>query len=269
MTWKSRSPIAQAGDLVQMVGPRQKIFFIRLSDGEEMHTNYGVIPHQKLIGKPWGTQVFSHAGHRFLLLPPRLEDLLLKTHRTTQILFPKDIGFILLNLNITNGDHVLEAGTGSGALTTALAHAVGETGCVTTYEIRPEMQALARENLSRLNLEDRVNFKLRDIRDGFDEVGVEAVFLDIPHTETFLPQVGKALSPGGCFGCILPTANQVSAMITGLENHNFDCIEVCEILVRYYKPVPQRLRPKDRMVAHTGYLLFARAILPLDPNEPA
>ena len=158
------------------------------------------------------------------------------------------------------GMNVLEAGTGSGAFTTALAFMVGSQGHVTTYEVRPEMQKLAKDNLIQLGLDDRVSFKLRDIECGFDETNVDALFLDLQNPEDFIPQVRAALKPGGFFGTILPTVNQVSRLIRGLNQHKFAFIEVCEIMLRYFKPVPHRLRPTDRMVAHTGYLIFARPV---------
>ncbi len=260
MRWQPASPKAQAGDLVQLVGPRNKIFFIELQTDQDLHTNYGVLHHDDLIGATWGTEIFSHAGNRFLLLQPRFSDLLLKIRRTTQILFPKDIGMILLMLSIGPGSRVVEAGTGSGALTTAFARSVGKDGRVYTYEVRAEIQALARQNLERLDLSSPVTFWLQDIREGFHETGADAVFLDLPGPEDYLSHVRAALKPGGFFGCIVPTANQVSVLIEALEAIEFDCIEVCETLIRYYKPIPQRLRPKDRMVAHTGYLIFARRI---------
>lgn len=266
MPWNPRHPRARPGDLAQLLGPRKKIFFIRLKPGADLHTNFGVIRHDDLIDHLWGSQVFSHAGTRFLLLQPRFGDLLLKTRRTTQILFPKDIGFLIINLGIGPGWRVLEAGTGSGALTTALAYAVGPQGRIFSYEIRPEMQALAQENLARLNLAERVTFRLQDAAEGFVDTDVDAAILDLPQPENYIPQTHIALKPGGFLGCILPTANQVSRLIEALRDNLFDGIEVCEILLRYYKPVPQRLRPTDRMVAHTGYLLFARAIQP--PAEP-
>jgi len=161
----------------------------------------------------------------------------------------------------------LEAGTGSGSLTTALAWAVGPHGQVISYEIRPEMQNLAKKNLERVNLAERVSFKLRDIGDGFDEQDVDALFLDVPNSYDYLAQVRKALKPGGYFGSILPTTNQVSRLLIALHQHGFSFVEVCEIILRFLKPVPDRLRPTDRMVAHTGYLIFARPVL-LAGGEP-
>lgn len=167
-------------------------------------------------------------------------------------------------MGIGPGQHVVEAGTGSGAMTTALAYAVGPQGHVTTYEMRPEMLNLARKNLTHLGLQDRVTFNLADIQDGFDERDMLSLFMDIPIPENFISQVRDALTPGGFFGCIVPTTNQLMNLLPVLRQEDFAFIEICEILLRYYKPVPKRLRPTDRMVAHTGYLVFARPIIPSD-----
>jgi tRNA (adenine57-N1/adenine58-N1)-methyltransferase len=168
-------------------------------------------------------------------------------------------------MGIGPGVTVLEAGTGSGALTTALAWAVGPQGKVISYEVRPEMQNLARKNLERLGLDERVVMKLRNIEEGFDEVDVDALFLDVQNAYDFLAQVRQALKPGGFFGAILPTTNQVERLLRAFYDHHFAFVEVCEILLRFYKPVSERLRPTDRMVAHTGYLCFARPMLLVGP----
>jgi tRNA (adenine57-N1/adenine58-N1)-methyltransferase len=263
MKLKPSEQTAQLGDMVQLVGPRKKIFFIHLHQGEKLHTNYGVIKHNDLINIAWGSQIFSHSGNRFLLLQPRMGDYLLKIRRRTQILFPKDMGYLLLNLGVGPGDRVLETGTGSGALTTALAHAVGPKGHIYSYDMRPELQAVARENLEMVGFLDRVTLRECDLEQGVHDFDMDAVVLDLPRPEHYLPQVRKALKDGGNFGCISPTTNQVSALIEGLEENNFDNIEICELLLRFYKPVAARIRPKDRMVGHTGYLTFARKIRPL------
>jgi tRNA (adenine57-N1/adenine58-N1)-methyltransferase len=258
---------AREGDLAQLVGNDHKHFIIRLEIGGQLQTHRGYVNHDDLIGLPWGSQVHSHIGKPFHLLEPSLHDMLLDTQRNTQIMYPKDIGFVLVNMDIGPGKHVLEAGTGSGAFTTALAFAVGPGGRVTTYEVRPEMQKLAQKNLARVGFEDRVIFKLRDIAEGFDEKNVDAVFLDVPNPEDYIAQTRAALKTGGYLGCILPTVNQISRLILALKKNSFAFIEVCEILLRYYKTIPQRLRPTDRMVAHTGYLIFARPIIPIPEDE--
>lgn len=259
--------LTHAGDLAQLISPSNKSFTIRLSPGGQLQTHRGVLNHDDLIGQPWGSQVLSHIGSSFFLLQPALGDLLKETKRNTQIMYPKDIGYLLVTMGIGPGQHVLEAGTGSGALTTALAWTVGPQGRVTTYESRPEFQNLARKNLERLGLAERVTFKLGDIAAGFDERGVDALFLDVPNPYDYVTQARQALKTGGFFGSILPTYNQVTSLLIALHRSDFAFIDVCEVLLRFYKPVPERLRPVDRMVAHTGFLIFGRPVLPIKQLE--
>jgi len=252
---------AKAGDLIMLVGRDHKHFILRLEAGAELQTHRGVIRHDEMIGKPWGTFVPSHLGSPFYLVQPSLHDLLLNIRRSSQIIYPKDIGYILLRLSAGPGKLILEAGTGSGALTTALAWAVGPEGRVVSYDRRQDMQELAVRNLRRVGLEDRVAFRLKDISDGFDEVEADALFLDLPDPHNYLTQVRAALKGGGALGTILPTTNQVVLLLEALRRERFAFVEVCELSLRFYKPVPERLRPTDRMVAHTGYLVFARPVL--------
>ena len=251
---------AQSNDVALLISAQNKRFLINLANDSKLETHRGVLYHNDLIGLPWGSRVLSHLGSPFLLLQPSLADILIETRRNTQIMYPKDIGFVLVTMGIGPGVHVLEAGTGSGSLTTALAFMAGESGLVVSYETRPEMQKLAQKNLERVGLANRVTFKMRDIVDGFDETDMDALFLDVPNPHDYLPQARRALKPGGYFGSILPTTNQVSLLLVALKREGFGFIDVCEVILRYYKPVAERLRPTDRMVAHTGYLIFARTI---------
>lgn len=264
MPWNTKSTHAQAGDLVQLVGLRHKHFIFPLIPDGTFQTHRGVLQHDDLIGLPWGSQVFTHLGAPFFLLQPALADLLLDLKRNTQIMYPKDIGFILITMGIGPGQKVIEAGTGSGSMTTALAYAVGAEGQVISYEQREEMQNLARKNLIRTGLASRVDFKLRDIQEGFDETDADAFFLDVPNPYDYIAQLRAALKPGGFFCGIIPTVNQAEILLRALRRHRFAFIEMCEILLRYYKPEPERLRPTDRMVAHTGFLVFGRRIEPSD-----
>ena len=254
--------IARDGDLAQLVGLRHKHFIFTLQAGRKFETHRGILQHDDLIGKPWGTQVFSHIGSPFYLLQPSLGDLLVDLPRTTQILYPKDIGFIFVTMGIGPGRKVLEAGTGSGSMTTALAYALGTEGQVISYEVKPDVQNLARKNLTRFGLETRVDFKLRDIAEGFDETDADSFFLDVPNPYDYTSQVRNALKPGGFLCSLVPTFNQVEKTLLALRQTNFAFVEVCEILLRYYQAEPTRLRPTDRMVAHTGFLIFARKIEP-------
>jgi len=256
------SSVARDGDLAQLVGLRHKHFILTLQAGAKFETHRGILQHDNLIGKPWGTQVFSHLGSPFFLLQPSLADLLIDLPRTTQILYPKDIGFILVTMGIGHGQKVMEAGTGSGSMTTALAHAVGPNGQVISYEVKQDVQNLARKNLTRFGLDSRVDFKLRDIEEGFDETDADSFFLDVPNPYDYIAQVRAALKPGGFLCCLIPTFNQVEKTLYALRQNNFAFVEVCEILLRYYQAIPNRLRPTDRMVAHTGFLIFGRRIEP-------
>ena len=251
----------QPGDLAQLVSPTNKSFILRLVPGGKFESHRGILYFDELIGQPWGSQVLTHTGKSYFLVQPSLADILQDTKRNTQIMYPKDIGYILVHMGIGPGMQVLEAGTGSGAFTTALAWAVGPQGQVYTYEARPEMQNLARKNLERLGLLERVQLCLGNIEQGFTQTNVDALFLDLPNPYDYLPQVRLALKPGGQFGAILPTTNQVSRLVGALYQHHFAFTDVCELILRYYKPVPDRLRPTDRMIAHTGYLVFARPML--------
>lgn len=256
--------IAQPDDLALLVGRDHKSFIVRLEPGSQLHTHRGVVAHDDLIGTPWGMRVLTHLGYPFLLLRPSTDDLVHDLKRTTQIVYPKDAGYILMKMRIAPGCRVVEAGSGSGGLTLVFAQAVRPTGRVYSYEARPEMLKLARSNLEQLGRAEFVEFKLRDIAEGFDETDADALFLDLPNPWEYLTQAHAALTNGGFFGCILPTTNQVSRLIGALKETNFGLIEVEELLLRPYKAVPARLRPMDRMVAHTGYLIFARALISLE-----
>ncbi len=252
---------ARPGDLVLLVGRGRKRRIVKLEPGRVLETHRGVLPHDSLIGRPWGSRVTTHLGHTYILLRPALNERILHLRRISQIVYPKEAGYILLKMNIGPGAHVIEAGTGSGGLTLVLAHAVRPGGRVYSYEIRPDMQRLARRNLERAGLEGAVEFKLRDVAEGFDELGVDGLFLDLPTPWEYLQQAHAALVNGGFFGAILPTANQVSRLLGALERCSFGFLEVEELLLRPYKPVAARLRPADQMVAHTGFLIFARALV--------
>jgi tRNA (adenine57-N1/adenine58-N1)-methyltransferase len=253
--------MAQEGDLVLLIAPNRKQFIVRLEQGGELQTHRGVIRFDDLIGQPLGREVRTHLGHPFLALEPSLHDLIRDLRRITQIMFPKDVGYLLLKMNIGPDSRVVEAGTGSGGLTLALARAVSPTGRVFSYEVRPEVVALARKNLARVGLLEWVELKERDIVQGFDEKEVDALFLDVRSPWDYLAPAWAALKGGGFFGAILPTTNQVSRLVRALPVSGFGAIEVEEMLLRPYKAVPDRLRPADRMVAHTGYLVFARKLL--------
>ena len=265
--------VARAGDIVQLVGRDNKNFIIRLATGQRLETHRGIFKHDELIGQELGGEVLSHLGHAFFMIQPSTDDIIRDLKRSSQIIYPKDSGFILMKLSVQSGQTVLEAGTGSGGMTTVLAQSVGPTGHVVSYDIREDMQRRAQRNLEWLGLIDRVTLKLRDIAEGFDETDADAFFLDVPNPWDYTGQVRRALKGGGFFGSILPTTNQVSTLLSAMQRDGYEFIEVCELLLRYYKTVPERLRPVDRMVAHTAFLIFGRPVTrrvhATAPIEPA
>jgi tRNA (adenine57-N1/adenine58-N1)-methyltransferase len=153
-------------------------------------------------------------------------------------------------------------------LTTALAWFVGDSGKVITYERREEFYKLAGKNLARVGLDHRVEQVNQDITDGIHHTGADALFLDVRTPWDYLHHIPGAVVPGAMCGFLLPTTNQVCDLLRGLEAGPFSDLEVMEILVRHYKVTPDRLRPEDRMVAHTGFLVFARYMEPPEPWQP-
>lgn len=246
--------------MIMLVAADYSRFIVRAQAGQATHTHQGMFSHDAIIGQTWGAAVFSQQGHRALLLEPSLADLIRHLKRATQIIYPKDAAYIVHRLNLRAGSRVIEAGTGSGGLTTALAWAVAPDGMVYTHEARPDIYRVARQNLERVGLLPFVHMAETDIADGFAATGVDALFLDVREPWVYLPQVRASLRAGGFFASLLPTTNQVVDLLSGLEAHSFADIAVEELLLRPYKPTPDRFRPDDTLISHTGFLVFARCI---------
>lgn len=255
------SPLLQANETVLLIGEDGKRLYTRLIPGYRQHTHLGGIEHDELIGQPLGRTITLTTGYTYIVVEPSLSELMKEVvKRKSQIIYPKEAGRIIFKLNIYAGQQVIEAGSGSGALTLALARFVAPTGRVYSYEAREDMLTNAQANVDTAGLLEYVDFKLRNINEGFDETGVDALFLDVREPWLYLEQAKAALKPSGFFGAIVPTTNQISELLIALKTHNFGGLEVEENFLRKYKPVPGRLRPKDVMVGHTGYLIFARNI---------
>jgi len=255
-----RSPHTTAGSLILLISYDRKRYIVRLQPGLTTHTHLGAFRHDTLIDQPWGASVQSHSGHGALVLEPGLTDLMQTLKRSTQIIYPKDAAYIVHRLSLRAGSRVIEAGTGSGGLTTALAWAVAPTGVVYTHESRSDTFLVARDNLERCGLLPHVRMFETDIEAGFKASDVDAVFLDVREPWLYLAHVRAAIRPGGFFASIVPTTNQVSDLLRGLEAYHFADVAVEELLLRPYKPSADRLRPDDLPVGHTGFLIFARCI---------
>ncbi len=271
------------GDLILLVGPQGNHYLRRFDPDDVMHTQEGVMHMSDVSEAGFGGAVQTHKGRVFRILRPTTYDLIKGVKRATQIMYPKEIGYTLLRLGVRPGSRVIESGSGSGGLTLALAQAVGDTGRVYTFERRKDFYALCGKNLAAAGLEGRVTRFNKNIDTGFtpddaditgedaDPSGAEALFLDVRTPWDYLEQVTAVIEPGAPLGFLLPTTNQVCDLLEGLESGPFEDAEVLEIMLRRWKPNFERLRPDDRMVAHTGFLVFARhkgsEALPAKPLE--
>jgi tRNA (adenine57-N1/adenine58-N1)-methyltransferase len=250
----------KANDTVLLISEDGKRFYTRVRPGHRQHTHQGIIEHDDLIDQPLGRRIISTTGHTYIVAEPSVAELMKAVKRKTQIIYPKEAGRIILKLNVFPGRRVIEAGSGSGSLTMALARYVGPTGKVFSYEARSDILENAVANVTKAGLDGYVDFKLHNIAGGFLESDVDAVFLDVKEPWKYMKQVKAALKPSGFFGSIVPTTNQVIDLLLALKHEEFGGVEVEENFRREYKPIPGRLRPSDIMVGHTGYLIFARNV---------
>lgn len=251
-----------AGSLVLLWSPKKgDHFLIRLTPKATQGTHLGQLDHDNLIGQRYGDCVLTNSGNPFFLLKPTLGEYTRRLKRQTQIVFPKDAGFILLHLDIFPGATVVECGTGSGSLTCCFAHFVGENGHVFSYERRQEFADLAKSNAERWGVADRISFKVRELAEGFDEKGADAVFLDLRDPWNYVDAAWRTLFPGRRIGILVPTYNQIEATLQALQQRGFADITVLELLLRELKTDPNRIRPEDLMIGHTGFLIFASKTL--------
>ena len=249
------------GELVLLVSPKGKRYLRKMNPADSLHTGDGILPMAQVAEAGFGRTVKTHLGRPYSIVKPTLYDMVKGVKRQTQIIYPKEIGYLIMKLGIGPGMTVIEAGCGSGSLTVALAWFVGPQGRVYTHERRPEFLKLNARNLAWAGLDDgRVVHVEKDIAEGFGcPEPADALFLDVRTPEEYVPRIPEAVKPGAPLGFLVPTVNQVSDLIRALEAGPFADIEALEIFLRRYKPVADRLRPEDRMVAHTGFLVFARA----------
>lgn len=237
---------------------RNRTYLTKVIAGQKFHTHKGFINFDDVIGKPFGSEVKSNLDYKFYLLKPKIQDYIIKLTRATQILYPKDIGLILVYTGIGPGSLIVEAGTGSGALTTALAHYVRPSGKVYSYEIRDEFIETARKNLKRAGVLEYVELRNKDVTQGIDEDGVDSVILDLATPWLVIPHAYKALKGGGTIASFSPTIDQVIKTVEALEEPKFVDIQTIESFIRRIKVKRGETRPETVMIGHTGYLTFAK-----------
>lgn len=247
-------------DMVLFIGKDRRSFLALVTPNDHLQTHFGRIDFNDVIGVAYGEAVQTHLGHYLYAIPPSIDEIVKKLRRETQIIYPKDLGYIVMKMSIMPGIKVIEAGTGSGALTMLLAMLVGEEGHVFSYERKAAMQDLARKNVARIGVEHRVSFIERDIAQGFDQQDVHAVFLDLLQPWLYLEQARAALRGGGFFGALVTTTNQMIELVAALSKGDWFLVQAEEIMLRSWRTYPERLRPDEEMVGHTGFLVFARAV---------
>ncbi|MFS8639538.1 MAG: tRNA (adenine-N1)-methyltransferase [Symbiobacteriaceae bacterium] len=252
------------GDLVVFVDAKQRRRLQRLQPGRVFQAPPGgAIRHDDVAGLPEGAVVSTTTGQPILCLRPTLEEYILAMPRRTQVIYPKDLGQILIRSNLGPGGRALEAGVGSGATSLALLRLLGPTGTLVSYERRPEFAELARDNVRRFLGEDPPNWRieLRDVYEGIDERDLDAVVLDVPEPYRCVEAAAAAVRPGGVLLVWLPTTNQVQQMVVALRRHPaWDLVDTTELLLRPWHVSQESVRPEHRMVAHTGFLITARRV---------
>jgi tRNA (adenine57-N1/adenine58-N1)-methyltransferase len=222
------------------------------------------LAHDDILGQEDGVQVATSRGTRFFVFRPTLSQHTLHMKRGAQILYPKDIALILMWADIYPGAKVLEAGVGSGALTLGLIRAVGDAGLVVSYEIRDDFAQRAIKNIKEYTTEsefNRLTVKPHDIYEGILEDEVDRVVLDLPEPYRVVPHAAQKLRSGGIFLSFLPTVPQVERVVEALRNEpKFEFIETFETMLRPWNIDGRSVRPKLRMVAHSGFLTVARRV---------
>jgi tRNA (adenine57-N1/adenine58-N1)-methyltransferase len=248
------------GDDVLLYLDSRRTYLIKLKIGERFHTHRGFIELDEVAGKRYGDSVITSLGVNFYLIKPGLYDYIRKMRYTTQIIYPKDIGVIIVHSGIGPGSKVVEAGTGSGALASALAYYVKPTGKVYSYEIRPETLEKAQKNIERSGVLDFIELKNKDVTEEIEEEEVDSVILDIATPWLAVPNAYNALKGNGTLVSFSPSINQVEKTVKTLESHGFIDIETVECFIRRMKVKEGETRPETLMRGHSGYITWGRKI---------
>jgi tRNA (adenine57-N1/adenine58-N1)-methyltransferase len=248
------------GDLVLLVDRKDRRYVFTLVEDGAFHSHGGIVYHASLVGQEKGVRVRTNKGQVYYATVPTLADYVTNLPRSSQVIYPKDIGAILMVGDIFPGARVVEAGMGSAALTIALLRAIGPDGHLSSYEIRDEAMSQGRENVSAM-LGSPENFYIRnsDVYEGIVENTVDRIILDLPEPWRVIENAAQKLVPGGVMVCFLPTILQVHNLAFTLQTHaSFEMVESVEILLRPWHIAANSARPMHRMVGHTGFLVSSR-----------
>jgi len=247
-----------AGERVLLIDGKDRRYLLTLREGGEFHTHSGITSHDLILGRPDGATVRSGTGARYVVVRPTLSDFVLAMPRGAQVIYPKDLGALLVLADIFPGARVLEAGVGSGALSMALLRAGAD---VVGYEIRDDFARKAMTNVDTfLGPDQTYRVEERDVYDGILDTGLDRIMLDLPEPWRVVGHARTALHPGGILVAYLPTIGQVAQFREALDASAFGLARTIEVLERSWHVQGQSVRPDHRMVAHTGFLTSARLL---------
>ena len=250
----------RAGEQILLIDRKKRRYLVTLEEGAEFHTHSGFVPHDEIIGAAEGAALRSPRGATFTGFRPTLSDFVLKMPRGAQVIYPKDLGPILMLADIFPGARVLESGVGSGALSMTLLRAGAE---VTGYELRADFAARALKNVEAFGgteMTAKYRVEERDTYEGIDEDHLDRIVLDLPEPWRVVPHAEKALHPGGIMVAYTPTIIQAVQLRERLVESDFELAETIEVLHRGWNIDGTSVRPNHRMVAHTGFLTHARLL---------
>jgi len=242
-----------------LIDAKDRHYLITLRTDASFHTHAGIVQHNDVIGALEGSLIKGSTERSFLALRPTLADVVLKMPRGAQVIYPKDLGTILMQADIGPDMRVLEAGVGSGALSMTLLRA---GAIITGYELREDFAQQAIKNVHDMLGDDvAYDVQIRDVTHGIDEVDLDRIVLDMPEPWDVVAHAQQALRPGGILLAYLPTINQTQLLREALRQHSFGLEETVEILRRTWHIDGRSVRPDHRMVAHTGFLTSARRLV--------
>lgn len=256
-------PVA-AGESVLLIDGKGRKFLVRLDPSSTFQYHRGVIPHAEIIGRDEGSIVESSGGGRLRLLRPRLADYILKMRRGAQVVYPKDIGPILMWADVAPGMTVLEGGTGSGALAIALARAVGPEGRLVSVERREDHAAHGRKSIERWfgEVPAHVELSVGEVEERVADVAPDRIVLDLPEPWHAARVAAESQPAGGVFCAYLPTVPQLQTLVEAFdESGGFAEVEVFETLHRTWNIAGRSVRPDHEMVGHTGFVVVARRVI--------
>lgn len=257
-----RSGPLQDGETVVFIDRKEREYLKRLAAGKDITIRDGKVHGDDVIGRDEGTFVRSSMSDTFLVLRPTLAQLIPNLPRQAQVIYPKDIGSILIWGDIVPGANVVESGVGAGALTVALLRALGSDGRLVSYELREDFARMAKENVARYyGAAENWTLKLGDVAQSLEETEVDRIILDLPEPWQVIEKASNALRAGGILVSYLPTVIQVKTLVDSLRAHGgFAAVETFETLFRYWHIKEMSMRPQHRMVAHTGFITVARRL---------